>query len=74
MSFTSAVSAQHHDGQQSGPLRIALTVLWPDDFMWMPRQAEDEQMILARFADLGVFLVRGSRHPSEHRSLIAFAA
>jgi hypothetical protein len=34
-----------------------LTVLWPDGFMWMPRQAEFEQMILATFAVLGVLLV-----------------
>jgi uncharacterized SAM-binding protein YcdF (DUF218 family) len=51
-----------------------LTVLWPDGFMWMPRQAEYEQMILATFAVLGVFLLLASRAPSEHRSLIAFAA
>ena len=51
-----------------------LTVTWPDGFMWMPRQPEYEQMILATFAVLGVFLLMASRAPSEHRSLIAFAA
>ena len=50
-----------------------LTVLWPDGFMWMPRQAEYEQMILATFAVLGVYLLLASRAPSEHRSLIGFA-
>ena len=78
------------NAEQSGPLplRIALivvgltytfglyplTVLWPDGFMWMPRQAEYEQMILATFAVLGVFLLLASRQPAQHRSLIAFAA
>jgi hypothetical protein len=51
-----------------------LTVFWPDGFMWMPRQAEYEQMILATFAVLGIFLLLASRAPSEHRSLIGFAA
>ena len=51
-----------------------LTVLWPAGFMWEPRQAEYEQMILITFAVLGVFLLRASRNPSEHLSLIAFAA
>ena len=74
--------------RQDKPLRIALivvglvyviglypmTVLWPDGFMWMPRQAEYEQMILATFAVLGVFLLLASRAPAEHRSLIGFAA
>ena len=73
---------------QDKPLRIALiaiglvyvvglyplTVIWTDGFMWMPRQAEYEQMILATFAVLGVFLLLASRAPAEHRSLIAFAA
>lgn len=51
-----------------------MTVIWPDGFMWMPRQAEYEQMILATFAVLGVFLLLASRAPAEHRSLISFAA
>ncbi|MDH5759612.1 MAG: hypothetical protein OEZ65_08475 [Gemmatimonadota bacterium] len=51
-----------------------MTVVWPDGFMWMPRQAEYEQMILATFAVLGVYLMIASRAPSEHRSLIGFAA
>ena len=51
-----------------------MTVIWPDGFMWMPRQAEYEQMILSTFAVLGVFLLLAARNPSAHRSLIAFAA
>jgi hypothetical protein len=50
-----------------------LTVIWPDGFMWMPRQAEYEQMILATFAVLGVYLLLAARAPAEHRSLIGFA-
>jgi len=51
-----------------------MTVIWPDGFMWMPRQAEYEQMILSTFAVLGVFLLIASRAPAEHKSLIGFAA
>ena len=51
-----------------------LTVLWPDGFMWEPRQAEYEHMILITFAVLGIYLLLASRKPSEHRSLIGFAA
>ena len=50
-----------------------MTVIWPDGFMWEPRQPEYEQMILATFAVLGVFLLMASRAPAEHRSLIEFA-
>lgn len=51
-----------------------LTVMLPDSFMWMPRQAEYEQMILVTFAVLGIFLLLAARAPSENRSLIGFAA
>ena len=51
-----------------------LTVIWPDGFMWEPRQTEYEHMILLTIAILGVFLLLASREPSKHRSLIAFAA
>ena len=51
-----------------------LTVFWPAGFMWEPRQAEYEQMILITFAVLGLFLLKASRNPAEHGSLIAFAA
>ena len=50
-----------------------LTVLWPAGFMWEPRQAEYEQMILLTIAILGVFLLKASGDPAQHRSLIAFA-
>jgi hypothetical protein len=51
-----------------------LTVLWPAGFMWEPRQAEYEQMILGVYAVLGIFLLLASRNPAEHKSLIWFAA
>lgn len=51
-----------------------LTLLWPDGFMWEPRQPEYEQMILITFAVLGVFLLKASANPAEHHSLISFAA
>lgn len=51
-----------------------LTVLWPGGFMWEPRQAEYEQMIIVTFAVLGVFLLLAARAPGQHRSLIAYAA
>lgn len=51
-----------------------LTVLWPAGFMWEPRQAEYEQMIVITYAVLGLFLLLASREPSKHWSLIRFAA
>ncbi|MEE9579103.1 MAG: DUF6632 domain-containing protein [Gemmatimonadota bacterium] len=72
---------------QDRPLRIALliagliflvgllplTIVWPAGFMWEPRQAEYEQMIIGVYAVLGIFLIIASRDPAEHRSLIWFA-
>ncbi len=48
--------------------------LWPSGWRWQPNQPEYEQMILAVYATLGVFLLLASRSPSENRSLIAFTA
>jgi len=48
--------------------------LWPSGWRWQPNQPEYEQMILGVYATLGVFLLIASRHPAEHRSLIAFTA
>jgi hypothetical protein len=38
--------------------------------------SEDEalQMMLSLYVTLGIFLLTATRHPSEHRSLIAFTA
>ena len=51
-----------------------LTILWPAGFMWEPRQADYEQMIVGVYAVLGIFLILASRDPSKHRSLIWFTA
>ncbi|MEE9470647.1 MAG: DUF6632 domain-containing protein, partial [Gemmatimonadota bacterium] len=52
---------------------LPLTIVWPAGFMWEPRQAEYEQMIIGVYAVLGIFLIIASRDPAEHRSLIWFA-
>jgi hypothetical protein len=48
--------------------------LWPAGFAWSPGQPEYEQMFVAVYATLGVFLLLASRAPAEYRSLILFAA
>jgi hypothetical protein len=48
--------------------------LWPTGWRWQPNQPEYEQMILAVYATLGLFLLLASRNPSANRSLIAFTA
>jgi hypothetical protein len=56
---------------------IALPILiwvWPAAWMWEPRQAEYEQMIVGVYVTLGVFLVLASRDPLRHLSLIWFTA
>jgi len=47
---------------------------WPSGWRWQPNQPEYEQMILAVYATLGIFLLLASRNPSANRSLIAFTA
>jgi len=49
-----------------------LTILWPSGWAWHTGQSEYLQMILAIYATLGVFLIRASRDPVAHRSLIWF--
>lgn len=53
---------------------LPLTLLFPDAWMWSPRQPEYEQMILAVYAVLGIFLLLAARKPAAHESLIAFTA
>jgi len=48
--------------------------LWPAGFAWTPGQPEYEQMFVAVYATLGVFLLLASRAPGEYRQLILFAA
>ena len=49
-----------------------LMMLWPSGWRWEPHNHEYEEMIIALYATLGVFLLRASRNPAEHRSLLQF--
>jgi hypothetical protein len=49
-----------------------LMVIWPSGWAWQPHQHEYEQMIVGIYATLGVFLLRASRRPEAHLSLIWF--
>ena len=51
-----------------------LTRVWPDAWMWEPRQSEYEQMIVGVYVTLGVFVLIASRNPLQHLSLIWFTA
>lgn len=50
----------------------ALITFWPAGWRWQPNQTEYEQMILAVYATLGIFLLIASRDPVRHLSLIWF--
>jgi hypothetical protein len=50
-----------------------LMLWWPAGFRWQPAQPEYDQMIVAIYATLGLFLLRAARHPLRHLSLIWFA-
>jgi hypothetical protein len=56
----------------------AFVVVWPSGWSWHTGESHALphylQMILGVYATLGVFLLIASRHPAEHRSLIAFTA
>jgi hypothetical protein len=45
---------------------------WPSGWVWLPRQAEYEQMMIGVYGTLGVFLIWASRRPEKHLSLIWF--
>jgi hypothetical protein len=49
-----------------------LMVIWPSGWAWQPNQHEYEQMIVGIYATLGIFLLRASRDPEAHLSLIWF--
>ena len=49
-----------------------LTIVWPSGWAWHTGQSEYLQMILAIYATLGIFLMRASRDPLAHSSLIWF--
>ena len=71
--------------ERKRPLRVALIafgiafllvyplmMVWPSGWAWQPSQHEYEQMIVGIYATLGVFLIRASRQPEAHLSLIWF--
>ena len=49
-----------------------LMLWWPAGFRWQPPQPEYDQMIVAIYATLGLFLLRAVRQPLRHLSLIWF--
>jgi hypothetical protein len=51
-----------------------LTRVWPDAWMWEPRQPEYEQMIVGVYVTLGIFVWLAARNPLQHLSLIWFTA
>jgi hypothetical protein len=53
---------------------FTMMTIWPAGWAWEPRQAEYEQMIVGVYVVLGLFLLRASRDPLRHLSLIWFTA
>lgn len=51
-----------------------LTRVWPDAWMWEPRQSEYEQMIVGIYVTLGIFVLLAAKDPLQHLSLIWFTA
>ena len=51
---------------------LPMMMLWPSGWRWAPHNHEYEQMIMAIYAVLGVFLILAARNPTEHLSLIRF--
>ena len=51
-----------------GPLML----VWPSGWRWSPHQPHYEGMIVGVYLTLGVFLIRASRDPLQHLSLIWF--
>lgn len=49
-----------------------LMVIWPSGWQWTPNQSEYEQMIVAIYATLGVFLLMAAKDPLQNLSLIWF--
>ncbi|HKH92046.1 MAG TPA: DUF6632 domain-containing protein [Gemmatimonadaceae bacterium] len=52
-----------------GPLML----VWPTGWRWVPYHAHYEQMMVGIYLTLGVFLIRASKDPLQHLSLIWFA-
>ena len=52
-----------------GPLML----VWPTGWRWSPHHAHYEQMLVGIYFTLGIFLLRASRDPLRHASIIWFA-
>jgi hypothetical protein len=52
-----------------GPLML----VWPAGWRWSPHHAHYEQMMVGIYFTLGIFLIRASKDPSRHLSIIWFA-
>lgn len=46
--------------------------IWPSGWGWTPPQPDYEQMIMGIYVTLGVFLIRATKNPMAHASLIWF--
>jgi hypothetical protein len=53
-------------------LLYPLMLVWPSGWVWTPAQSEYEQMMVGIYGTLGAFLIRASREPEAHLSLIWF--
>jgi hypothetical protein len=49
-----------------------MMVIWPSGWSWTPAQPEYEQMIMGMYIVLGIFLIRATKDPMAHASLIWF--
>ena len=52
-----------------GPLML----VWPAGWRWSPHHTHYEQMLVGIYFTLGIFLIRASKDPLRHRSIIWFA-
>ena len=52
-----------------GPLML----VWPSGWRWSPHHAHYEQMLVGIYFTLGIFLIRASKEPMRHLSIIWFA-
>lgn len=49
-----------------------MNFLWPSGWRWVPHQQSYEQMIIAIYVTLGIFLILASKDPLQNLSLIWF--
>lgn len=55
-------------------LLYPVTLLFPESWLWEPRQREYEQMLIGVYFVLGIFAIIAARNPLGHLSLIWFIA